>query len=246
MALEAVTTGSTHLNIYHQKYSLLFQFIITEFIDSYTEVLHIHTSSEIIDQEITKEALTELASSLRKLSGSQADHMSLFNYRNEESILSRLKNYCAFFSQHTDQQSKEAFEMHKYINRAWLACIQSLDMIYLLDESVTKNCQKNLHKSLVKIVHLMQKFSRVLIKVLMQFKADENIVFYVLRHHTQLDQLFGSQFVYKLLHRMYPKGLDQVAFFLRKRYTLRGFDHLLPVIDTKIAEIANVNSWERR
>lgn len=246
MALNAFSAGSTHLNIYHQKYSLLFQFILAEFIESYTEVLHIHRFSETESSQITKEALSKLSTSIRKLSGSQTDYMSLFNYRNEESILARLKNYCAFFSQHTEHQSKESIEMHKFINRAWLACIQSLDMIYLLDESAAKTYQKTLRKALLKIVTLMQRFSRVLIKVLMQFKADENVVFYLIRHHVVFDDLFGSQFVYKLLHRMYPKGLGGVASFLKKNYGVRGFEHLFPLIDTKLAELAGVNTWEYR
>lgn len=246
MALNAFSAGATHLNIYHQKYSLLFQFILAEFIESYTEVLYIHSFSETESSQITKESLAKLTTAIRKLSGSQTDYMSLFNYRNEESILAKLKNYCAFFSQHAEQQSKESIEMHKFINRAWLACIQSLDMIYLLDESTAKTYQKTLRKALLKIVTLMQRFSRALIKVLTQFKTDENIVFYLLRHHAIFDELFGSQFVYKLLHRMYPKGLEGVAAFLKKNYAVRGFEHLFPLIDTKLAELVRVNTWEHR
>lgn len=73
-------------------------------------------------------------------------------------------------------------------------------------------------------------------RMIVQFRDDENILFFVLRHSARFDSHFGKGFVYAFFADLFPGGFTEAIRFLRDRYQQRGFGHLNVAIAAK-AEI---------
>ncbi len=231
-----------NFSISKQNKSLLFQFILSEFIDSYREILIIHQIQTELKSGFSQIQLEHLKSSMMKLAGSSKTYMRLFAWNHEDGILARLKNHCLYlreaFSFQSKKESHTLFKMQNYINKAFINCLQSLDALHLTDKiEISEKQIQNLHKLLNQIISPMRKFSKLAASVMQKFRNDENVLFFMLRHKSDLDRLYGSQFVFKLINRMYKKGIDEFSDFLLDRYKKRGFHHLIPGICNYIAEL---------
>lgn len=234
-------TAIQHRNTRIQSKGLLFQFILSEFITSYSEVLTIHQLFPSVEQMLNSETISALKANLIKLAGSPRKYSRLFSWNQEDGILSRLKNYCADFSLQGEKDDRIISKMQSYINQAFLSCIQGVDAIQLL-ENIDRSEQniKKLYKILSKFIKEMRLFSKLTAEIMRQFSGDENVVFFMLRHQPELDRLYGSRFVFKLINKMYPKGIAQASDFLLNQYKQRGFDHLIPTIQKKISELEEI------
>lgn len=224
-------TAIQHRNTRIQSKGLLFQFILSEFIASYSEVLNMKVES------LNVQTISSLKANLIKLVGSSQKH--LFSWNLQDGVLTRLKNYCADFSLQGEKSDTIILKMQSYINQAFLSCIQSIDAIQLY-ENCEEPHQSKLHKILSKFIKEMRCFSKLTVEIMRQFSGDENVVFFMLRHQPELDRLYGSRFVFKLISKMFPKGITQVSDFLLSQYKQRGFDHLIPTIQKKISELEEI------
>jgi hypothetical protein len=227
-----ITRTHAHLNAYHQTDSLLLQFILSEFIASYREILMIHQLSKETTENPTL-VTKNVSQCIEKLSGSSKISMKMYSWNLEEGILSKLKNYCEHFS----LNNKDYHDLHHFAHQAWLNCLQSFEILKC-------NCisSKNLQKVLNRIASLMRRFARIALRLIQKYREDENILFFVLRNHEQLDAIYGSQFVFKLFSRLFPRGLSGALEFLQQRYSARGFENLKKIINNKIAELELVNA----
>lgn len=167
---------------YHQDTSLLFQFILSEFIE---------VQALLQQQDVP----------LVKLVGSSQGLVRLFSLSQNDGVLTKLKNNCAYFSQNKD--------LHYHTEHAWLSCVE---------------------KNLPKTSEHMYSLSRAIYNMIPQYREDENIVFYILKNHTELNKSFS---VNALMNEMYPRGPEE---FLVKRYLDRGFKHLIPTIIKNLEE----------
>lgn len=241
-------------NFYQQNNSLLFQFILSELIGAYRIVRDVdqilqdfkNTSLRPSSREDAEELFDTLKSHIGKLGGSSQDYMRFFSW-NEDGILAKLKNICAFFLQNQDVESKDAQNLHRFSHRAWLLCLRSLDIMRLMEhEYILDNLRKSkplsshyelLLQTLEKIKLSVQRMTRIIARLITLFRDDENVIFFLLRYKEQLNELYGPKFVIKLIIQMYPAGLKEASDFLLKKYANRGFDNLLPIIASKISEL---------
>lgn len=247
-----ITLPHVHFNTYHHSNSLLIQFIINEYLQAYREVKAIHRQAAALKPDNSRSRVKRPAAdyhaitqSIIMLSGSTQHYMRLFSWNADAGILGKLKNYCAFFSHNTDYEDKTLLAMHRHADKAWILCMQSMDIIGAMHEAAPKASaahQEELYTILEKINACMRNFARLISEVCLQFSDDENVVFFILRHHEQLDAVIGPGYVSKLLRKMYPKGIQEAARFLIKRYTGRGFANLLPAISSKISELSPVQT----
>jgi len=234
--------AARHVNSYHQSSSLLFQFILLEFIEACTEIhrldslRHRPLSSLSPDGAVGHQAAESsfhlIEKSLTKLAGSPKDHMRLFSWNFSEGLLSKLRSYCILFLQNDDTNEKELIAIQHYVDKIWQACVQAM-------EAIQENPQERpiLLIALDKAHAAMQRLAKLITRLIYQFRDDENVIFYVLRHHQIFDQLYGQRFTAKLLGKIYPKGLKEVHLLLTKKYQQRGFDHLMSVIAAFIKEV---------
>lgn len=239
-------------NTYHHNHSLLLQFILSEFIITFSELQKMHLLAADLKEASHHSLLTEqdhliietLMKSISKLAGSSQDYMRIFSWNNDDGALAKLKNYCAMISQNAGREDKEFTILHRNANKAWLACLQTLDVFRLLQQQSKKtNCldeasYTEFQFAFHKMSASLRRFSNLLAELLEQFKEDENVIFFILRYQDQIDALYEPKFVAKLFSKMYSKKLQGARQFLISKYKERGFEHLLPSINTKFAELS--------
>jgi hypothetical protein len=248
-------TSQVQNNGYHQSNSLLFQFILSDLMQAHRIVQETNrlanrwkqSSNAPFAQSVGSKFFLLLKTSVNKLVGSSQDYMRIFSWSIENGILAKLKNNCGFFTQNSHSDDKNALVLQRYANNTWLLCLRCLDIIRAIEHDALLDVlgkakplgyySNVLFQTLEKMTLSMQRFSRILIRLLFTFKEDENVIFFLLRCKEELDSLYGINAVIKLLEQMYPGGLQEVGHFLSKKYASRGFDNLLPVIANKIAEL---------
>lgn len=216
------------INSYHHSATLLFQFILSEFIDAYAEIKHLDAlchAHETTDWRI-------IQASMKKLIGSPRDYMRLFTWGIDEGYLSKLKAYCALHVQKTDSEGKELIALQHYAEKVWQACIQSYDLLTGAPQD-----RPAFLAAIEKTVASMQRLAKHLTRIIHQFREDENIIYFVIKNHKAFDKLYGSRFVFKLLGRLYPKGIRETQQFLAKKYAARGFDNIVSAIQSHITDI---------
>lgn len=236
--------SSRYIHTYHHNNSLLFQFILVEFIETFEIIQKLEALSGCKPAPIpTDETITQLTQAqkeemnmlLAKLVGSTRDYMRIFSWNFNEGLVAKLKTYCILFLQHADAEEKELMAMQHYVDKIWQSCFQAQDSLY--DGPKARSL---LVGAIEKASSAMDRFAKVIARALVDFRDDENVIFFVLCYKERLDQLYGNRFVAKLLLRLYPKGLKDLQYTLSKRYSSRGFDNLLPIIAEKISEVEHV------
>lgn len=232
--------------------SLLFQFILAEFLLTYREAL---SMSELVKNLKKKplpifgsneceESLNKIKSTLKILGGNSQDQQCLFSWGYDNSFLGKLKNTCALFASNFGKEDKNAASLHRYSHRAWSICSQSVDLL----QTMKKGNIDNWNDSFVLLLNLIEKmqkalqhFSKLITRFLHDFKQDENVLFFVLRHQEQLDTLFGSHFVIQLFTEMFS-NVKEAGKYISKKYEYRGFNQILPLITKKISEFQVVQA----
>lgn len=233
----AFYTGITirHVNSYHQNNSLLFQFILAEFIDAYTEIQRIDSlrrTTPSPSNESAPQDDTPIKEALIKLLGSPKEYMRIFSWNFSEGLLAKLRTYCALFIQNAESDEKDLIAIQHYADKVWQGCLQAIDSLQEnpKDRALFLN-------PLDKAITAMQRLAKLIARLVHQFRDDENAIFYVLRHHKILDKLYGHRFIVKLMGKIYTKGLKEAHFFLVKKYQQRGFDQVVSAIETAIKEV---------
>ncbi|MEI8365950.1 MAG: hypothetical protein WCF65_05990 [Parachlamydiaceae bacterium] len=230
-----------HVNTYHCNNSLIFQFVLSEFIESFSTIQQLNSyccnpnSASLGDAISFSTAIShrqEIGTCLTKLLGSSNGHIHLFSWNFSEGILSKLKTYCALLLQNSDNDEKELIALQHYAEKIWLGCLQIGEAL-----NSTPFEAGPLTAAVEKASSSMIRFSKLIARLISQFRDDENVIFYVVRNHKILDKLYGNRFVFKLLGRLYTKGMHEVQHVLSVKYSARGFDDLLPAIRSHIAEI---------
>ncbi|HEV8051018.1 MAG TPA: hypothetical protein VGP47_00875 [Parachlamydiaceae bacterium] len=232
--------SARHVNSYHQNNSLLFQFILAEFLEAFTEIQRLdslcsRTSNLSSDELSCRQAENNLHlihPVLTKLVGSTRDYMRLFSWNFSEGLLPKLRTYCALFLQNADTDEKELIAIQHYADKIWQNCLQALDALHEVPQDRTQ-----LFASLEKSSSAMQRFAKLMTRLIHQFRNDENVIFYVLRNHKTFDKLYGNRFVIKLFSKIYPKGLKEAHNLLITKFTDRGFENMLPSIFAATAEV---------
>lgn len=230
---------------YYLNNRLLFQFILAELILTSYEMQVINrvmgdlklTWSALREDQLSQ-TLHELAEHMSKLSGSSQHYMRILSW-NDDGFLTKLKNYCALLCQQDNNEDKYQTKMHLEANQAWLLSIRVLDIIRALSLKHREELanEENLHAAQEKLNRCLQRLSRLVMRSVLQYRDDENVVFFLIRHKKQLDAIYKPGYVANLVSKMFPKGTQDASHFLVKRYTERGFETLIPTIHKKLAEL---------
>lgn len=233
--------SARHVNSFHQNNSLLFQFILAEFLETSTEMQKLDTlcSRSLSpmpshEQSGRQKDLHLMQQSLTHLLGATKDNMRLFSWNFKEGLLTKLRTYCTLFLLNADNDSdeKELNAIQHYADKIWYNCHQAIDALYDLPQDHT-----SLFSALERASTATQRLAKLIARLIPQFKQDENVLYYVVRHHQLLDKINGNRFTLKLFSKIFPKGIKEGHQFLIQKYTERGFDHLLAPIDSAIKEI---------
>lgn len=250
MPSDTSTVLGPNLNTYCQSTSLLFQFTLYEFITSFKRVLEIEKTYEIMESELIKQRLKgdvksyldSLLEQIPLLIGAQMvmANEQTFPWTHSKGSLNKLRHYSYLLSQKCIDQDDIA-NMNVCVSKAFHSALQIRDVIFSLKRQA-EDPEKipnyvSLYRLLDRLIDNMKRVSRVLLKILIQFKEDENILFFLLRYKSDLDQLYKTQFVTKILQKMYPEGHSSMKEYIKKQYQQRGFLNLISIIEEQISQL---------
>lgn len=238
-----------NLNIYCQSESLLFQFILSEFLITYQKVNEIEKTYYNMEAFLIKkrlegnisEYLDLILAYIPFLTGA---HMGIsdeptFPWTHSKGSLNKLRHYCYLFSQKsTGDQDIE--NMNICISKAFHSALQMREVILSLMRQSKEGGVPNyisLYQFVDKLLDNMRKASRLILKILMLFKEDENILLFLLKYQSDFDEIYKTQFVLKILNKMYPKGIRYAKDLLIEKYAKRGFSNLLESISNQMSNL---------
>jgi hypothetical protein len=242
-----------HLRIKQLSSSLLFQLLLKLWFSTHKDLTHIQITQESLLSAVTaptskrkdRRKLLALEKALMRLVGSVQEVPPPFVQADALGSLSRLRLYCHHFSGGDEQVDKDASKLHESITRALAATQQANQLLQAARMLVQKNRLpdvKKLYLALEKADMQMKRFSSLIPQIINSFSDDENVLFFIVRHSSELDDYYDCAFVFEALNTMFPKGADEACHFIIKKYKNRGFDKLLPIINEKIQEIIENSS----
>ncbi|MBJ7449278.1 MAG: hypothetical protein JHC93_02840 [Parachlamydiales bacterium] len=240
---------STNLNIYCQSHGLLFQFLLREFLTVFKVVQHIeHLVGEIegdalLNFEQTQElplVLTNLYQAITHLTGKAVINEPHFPWSTDRGCLNKLHHYCYLFAHLCPGHKKETAEMNACVRKAFHSAQESRETTICIHQELV--AKRPLHGDLTilfslldKIIDNISKASRLIIPITLDYRHDENVLYFILNHRESLDSLYQSSFLSNIFEQMYPGGALEVKEFLIRQYSKRGFHHLLTNINQKMA-----------
>jgi hypothetical protein len=235
-----------YFNPYYSSSQLLFQFVLSEFILAYREIQLINKITgdkteqpQTSQTSQTSQTLHTLAHHVSLLAGSTQQHMRMLSW-NDDGFLTKMKNYCALLCHHDNNEVHDLYRMYQESNQAWLLSLRVLDVVRtMLQQPPTEKAHDPslFIPTLKKLTNCLKRFSRLVMRAVLPFSQDENVVFFILRNKEQLDALYKPKFTKDLIKKMFSKGIQEASQFLLERYTIRGFNNLIPLINRKFEEL---------
>lgn len=250
MPTENIDHVGHNLNVYSQSTSLLFQFILSEFIVTFNKIQEIERLYEQMEAQLIRERLRGDVSSylgrlldiLPMLTGSQMviANEQTFPWTYHKGSLNKLRHYCYLLS-HRSSDQIDILNMNVAVSKAFHSALQIKEVIF----SLQKHCEDphripnyvTLYQLLDRVIDNMRRTSRLILRILIQFKEDENVLYFLLKHKTSFDKLYKTQFVARILKKMFPKGALEAAEILREKYTERGFHNLIESITSQVLSL---------
>lgn len=172
--------------------------------------------------------LARLRHHIGLLTGNQLSTERPFSWIEVPGTLNRLRRCCHQLSQQVPEDAP--LRLCQSVNSAFHRALEARRLVTMGGEE--HRTSYHLRTFIAKIhqsVPLLQ-------RCLDHFHGDENVLFFLLRHHKALDEL-GQGFVLKVFGRLYPKGLRSLEDFLCNTYGKRGFDHLIVPIQGLLREL---------
>ncbi len=239
MTTELLQHKESTLQVYTQSKSLLFQFILSEFLISYQKVEEIEKIYERMEALLIKERfgantqpyLAELLNKIPVLTGSQmvvTNEQSL-PWTHQKGTLNKLRHYCYLLS-HRVSDDTDILNLNVAVSKAFHGTLQTREVIFSLQRQLEDLAQipnyVALYQLLDRMIDNMKRASRLILRILIQFKEDENILLFLIEHKNDFDQLYKTQFLVRILKKMFPKGVEEASKIIQQKYQKRGFVQL--------------------
>jgi hypothetical protein len=244
-------TEKADSNLFGQSPSLCFQFILSEFIETFKEVQVIEDVYKEMESLLIKRRLLadvdhllrELLESIIKLAGSAVINEEIFSWNTRKGCLSKLRHYCYPFVNQFENKESTVVNLNICVSKAFHSALQAREVILYLHQE-DQNAKKMpdyamLYQLLDRLIDNINRASRLILRVIIRFREDENVVYFLLRNKEELDAIYKTNFVTKLFRKMYPDGVEEAGQLLMKKYSERGFTKLLNTIAGKISNVGN-------
>lgn len=236
-------------NLFGHNPSLLFQFILFEFIAAYKEVQEIEKNYKNLESFLIKNRLISsedsylelLLHSITKLSGSSSVNENILFWGPQKGSLNKLRHYSYPFVKQFDSKETTVINLNICVSKAFHSALQAREVIFYLQQESHKAKKMPdyvmLYQLIDKLIDNINRASRLILRIIMRFREDENIVYFLLRNKDALDRIYKINFTTKLFRKMYPNGIEEAKNLLTKKYSERGFSNLLASIEKKISSL---------
>jgi hypothetical protein len=225
------------LHICRHSDSLLFQFIMSEFLNAYPAVRKVEALHADLEKDESGDPINGLLEVLRELVGALPEEAAHAPWTRNQGILAYLKHYCACYH----AALPEAAELRATASQAFHAALSARDLLWQIalppDEERYSLDLAYFSRLIWRLVAHMDRFSEELQSLLPKYKRDENVLYFLLQQNDSLLKAFPSDFLSSLLKEMFQGGVSDANVYLQDRYHQRGFDHLLPSIADLLSQI---------
>lgn len=218
---------------------VLFQFIFVSFLRTQETIqnLKVIRSELEICQESQSENKKKLVSMIENLAGISSPFHNGFSWDFTLGLLTGLKNESTLFQKNYNTQIPEAALISKQATSSWFFSIELLDLASRLPIDLPLHDHKDfLHflKLEARLTAQLKKLGNTIIKTLMHFSTNENVLLCLLHRQDQLDAIYGKYFTAKLFKKM-KFNTEKVYHFIFKAYSKRGFADLISTLKPKLA-----------
>ena len=225
-----------HFSAYYEDNSILIQFIMVEFVQTYQLTLQIKKliQENLDSPQISSELFPSLIQILGQLTGCLSQHERSAFSRWTKGSLTKFKEHCEQFSRNSSHQNKQHVSLHMAAHHAWLTAIHNFELLNsLYTNPYTQNPKTLLHLfPLKRSFHILQNRINQIIRyiphVMNDYWNNENVILCLLRKRAQFTEIYGSDFLYKRFK--WPVKIKELIQLLVLRYQARGFEALLPTI----------------
>lgn len=222
--------------------SLLIQFILHELSQTtacMAKYLSLINLIQLAPSCKSRELLEEACSCMTQIAGDSHHSMRIFSWNLTEGTMTKLKLYTCYFSGNLDSQESNAIQLERHTEKAWINSLECLDLLreQLALPIIESTDLSNLKKISNKLNIRIQKIAQSLTRILPQFRDDESVLYYLLKHQERLSDIWGPFYLTKLFKKLFPKGKEEVECFLISRYNKRHFSHIGPDLTKKIYQL---------
>ncbi|MCH9631879.1 MAG: hypothetical protein S4CHLAM6_01970 [Chlamydiae bacterium] len=198
--------------------------------------------SELIKNRLRADIENPLSQTLALiplLTGTQMEitNEQTFPWTHDKGCLNKLRYYCFLFGQ-KNIENPDAVKMNICISKAFHSALQLREVILSLQHQISEGKVPNyvsLYQLLDKLIDNMRLASRLILKVLVQYKDNENLLHFLLKNQKDFDAVYETKFVAKVFKKMYPEGLKYAKDLIVEKYVKRGFGHLIGFISKQMA-----------
>lgn len=255
MANNLFKLEEAQLEVYSQSTSLLFQFALNEFIASYKKVLDIEELYAQMESALIKERMSAdtdlylekllkwipvLAGSLNVTANEQCAP-----WTHQKGSLNKFRHYCYLLS-HNLSDNSDILNLNVAASKAFHSTLQVREVVLSLqrqsEDSLALPNYVSLYQLLDRIIDNMRRASRLILRILLQFKEDENVLLFLLEHQKDLDVLYKTDFVTRIFKKMFPQGIEQVSQLMQQKYLERGFQSLSQSIAHQIEHLKSASA----
>lgn len=221
---------------FYKDNSILIQFLIEEFIRSFQ--LNFQINRLLEDQLGSSQNISTICTPCLRILLQLIGHPS----QQEKSLaslwtkgpLTRFKEYCEHFSSNTFHQNKEHVNLHIATQHAWLMAVYIFELL----NSYATNPSILFLMPLKRAFNLLQKrfnqIGKYIPRVTSAYWKNENVILCLLHKKNILEEIYGLESLYKWFK--WPEKTADLNKMLVERYRLRGFQDILPIIQSLFAK----------
>lgn len=203
----------------HEDQSLLIQFIFSEYLEIARNIKHL-----VAQLKKTKPSQKSIDEALHRLVGAIPFPWRIFSWNLDDSPVARLRNSCALFAE-GDAIPKDAIEpITRGSHQLWLISLRCLELL----EAESKESAIPLAERMEQVT---LKLGRSLLKLISHFSRDENVLYYLLRHRADWNEVLGEDILLKTIKIAQFSSVEELKQFLIMQYRKRQFDSLLTKIE---------------
>lgn len=203
----------------HEDQSLLVQFIYSEYLDIAS---NIQKFSIVLKKPKTSQKAIDEAMHL--LVGAIPFPWRIFSWNLDDSPLARLRNSCSLLAEGDAIPEEGVDPIARGAHQLWLISLKCLELL----ESESKDQVATLAERMEQV---SVKLGRALLKLVIHFSRDENVLYCLLRHSKRWNDLFGEETIVKTIKMAQFSSTKELKDFLVLQYRKRHFDALVPKIE---------------
>lgn len=112
------------------------------------------------------------------------------------------------------------------------------------DPSFAEASPQAFRKSIQQLKCEIKQITSLLFEKLPDYQENECVLYFLLRSHEQLENVYGEPIIAKIFSTLFLGGIRQAGLFLEEQYARGGFTHLLPLINEKIDSLeSSFKKW---